>query len=73
MEKQLTRDSLAATNERVTVLARELGVDAELVLAGEVPRTEENEMAILELEGELEVRRSLEEALRSLESLELCG
>lgn len=73
LEKKLARDSLAITRERITVLARDLGVDIELVLSGAVPRTEKNELALLELEGELEMRRSLEEALRSLESLEVCG
>jgi len=48
-------------------------VTEEQVLAGTVVRTEANEMALLELEGELAIRRSLEEALRSLESLELCS
>lgn len=72
-EKKLAHDSLAATNERITTLARQLGVDIGQILAGTVPRTEENEMALLELEGELEIRRSLEEAIRSLESLELCA
>ena len=73
LEKKLARDSLATAGERITVLARDLGVDIEQVLSGRVPRTEENELALLELEGELEIRRSLEEALRSLESLEVCG
>jgi len=73
LEKKLTRDSLATTNERITTLAREVGVDINHLLAGNVSRTEENEMALLELEGELAIRRSLEDALRSLESLEVCG
>lgn len=73
LEKKLTRDSLAATEQRIATLAKELGVDIEEILAGRVARTEESEMALLELEGELEMRRSLEEALRSLESLEVCG
>jgi len=73
LEKKLTRDSLVVTNERIATLAKELGVDVDRVLAGLVSRTEQNEMALLELEGELEIRRTLEEALRSLESMELCG
>lgn len=73
LEKKLTRDSLAVTNERIATLAKTLGIDVDRILAGAVARTEENEMAILELEGELEIRRVLEEALHSLESVELCG
>ena len=72
-ETKLTRDSLALTNERITKLADTSGVGIEELLEGSVSRTEENEMALLELEGELEIRRSLEEALSNLESMELCG
>lgn len=73
MEKKMVRGSLATTNERITALTRELSVTVDQVLAGTVARTEANEMALLELEGELAIRRSLEEALRSLDSLELCS
>jgi hypothetical protein len=72
-EKTLVRGSLAVTNERITALTRELSVTVDQILAGTVPRMEANEMALLELEGELAIRRSLEDALRSLDSLELCG
>ena len=73
IEKKLARESLAVTNERITSLAQQLNVTVEQIHTGKVSRTEENEMALLELEGELEIRRSLEEALRSLDSLEVCG
>jgi len=73
LEKKLVRGSLATTNERIAALAQELRVDEHAVLAGTVPRTEANEMALLELEGELAIRTSLEDALRSLDSLELCS
>lgn len=73
IEKKLARESLAVTNERITALAQQLNVTVEQILAGNVSRTEENEMALLEFEGELDIRRSLEEALRSLDSLEVCG
>ena len=69
----MVRGSLATTNERIAALTRELSVTVDQVLAGTVARTEANEMAFLELEGELAIRGSLEEALRSLDSLELCS
>ncbi len=72
-ETKLVRDGLAATNERIAVLTHELGVTESDLLEGTVGRTEANELPLLELEGELAVRRSLEDALRSLNSLELCG
>ncbi|MDE3019166.1 MAG: hypothetical protein KGO52_13295 [Nitrospirota bacterium] len=73
MEKKMVRGSLATTNERIAALTHEWSVTADQVLSGTVSRTEANEMALLELEGELAIRRSLEEALRSLDSLELCS
>ncbi len=72
IETKLTRDSLRTTDERIATLAGRLGVTPEQVLAGAVPRTEENEALLLDLEGELELRRLLQEALRHLDELEVC-
>lgn len=72
METKLTRDSLKTSEDRIAALTRQLGVTADQVLTGSVPRTEENEHALLDLEGELELRRTLQEALRHLEQLEVC-
>lgn len=73
LETKLVRDSLGVTNERIALLLHELRVSEADVLAGTVNRTESSELPLIELEGELAVRRSLEDALRSLTSLELCG
>lgn len=72
IEKKLTRDSLKTSEDRITVLTRQLGVTADEVLEGSVTRIEENEQALLELEGELELRRTLQDTLRHLEQLEVC-
>ena len=72
MEKKLTRDSLKTSDDRIAVLTRQLGITVAHVLEGSVPRTEENEQALLELEGEMELRRTLQDALRHLEQLEVC-
>ena len=72
-ETKLVRDSLVVTNERIAALTHELDVTESDLLAGTVGHTEANELPLLELEGELAIRRSLEDALRSLTSLELCG
>ncbi len=72
MEKKLTRDSLKTTEDRIATLARELGVAPTQVLEGTVTRTEENEQALLELEGELELRRTLQQTLGHLDQLEVC-
>jgi hypothetical protein len=72
MEKKLTRDSLKTTEDRITALTRELGIASVQVLEGAVTRTEENEQALLELEGELELHRTLQNTLRHLDQLEVC-
>jgi hypothetical protein len=72
MEKKLTRDSLMISEGRITALVRQLGVTVDQVLEGSVPRREENEQALLDLEGELELRRTLQDTLKHLEQLEVC-
>lgn len=73
LEKKLIRDSLMLTSERITELARCADVEPDQLLTGTVTRHESNEMLLLELEGELAIRRSLEESLRHLDSLQICG
>lgn len=72
MEAKLTRDSLRTTENRITTLAQQLDVTPDQVLAGAVHRTENNEALLLDLEGELELRRLLQDTLRHLEQLEVC-
>jgi hypothetical protein len=72
MEAKLTRDSLRTTENRITTLAQQLDVTPDQVLAGAVQRTENNEALLLDLEGELELRRLLQDTLRHLEQLEVC-
>ena len=72
MEKKLTRDSLAISEGRITALVRQLGVTVDQVLEGAIAREEENEQALLDLEGELELRRTLQDILKHLEQLEVC-
>ena len=72
METKLTRDSLHRTDVRIATLAGRLGVTPEQLLACAVPRTADNEALLLDLEGELELRRALQDTLRHLEQLEIC-
>jgi hypothetical protein len=72
MEKKITRDSLRIAEERIAGLVQQLDTTIEQVLAGTVPRTEETEQVFLDLEGELELRRILEDTLKHLEQLEVC-
>lgn len=73
LETKLVRHGLAATNERIAALTLALHVTEDDLLSGTVARTAANELPLLDLEGELAIRRTLEDALRSLNSLELCG
>jgi hypothetical protein len=47
-------------------------VDPDLLLAGEVPHPEEQDMDLLELEGELAILRHLRDQVETLEHLTLC-
>jgi hypothetical protein len=72
MENKITRDSLAISEGRISALVRQLGVTVDQVLGGVVARREENEQDLLDLEGELELRRTLQNTLTHLEQLEVC-
>jgi hypothetical protein len=71
-QKRLVSQSLARTEDRIQQLADRLQVDPARLMAGEIPHPEEKDMELLELEGELELRRHLREQLEILERLKLC-
>ena len=70
--KRLLLQSVERTQERIQTLATELQVDTDLLLAGNVPHPEEQDMDLLELEGELEILRHLREQVETLDHLTLC-
>jgi hypothetical protein len=61
METKLIRDSLRTTEDRIAALTQQLDITPDQVLADAVRRTEDNEALLLDLEGELELRRVLQE------------
>lgn len=71
-QKRIISQSLILTEERIQQLASKLKVNPDLLLAGKVPHPENQEMDILELEGELEILRHLREQLEGLEHLTIC-
>ena len=71
-QKRLLSQSLARTQERIQELAAHLQVDPNRLLAGEVPHPEDQDMDLLELEGELEILRHFREQLAHLERLTIC-
>jgi hypothetical protein len=71
-QKRILLQSLTKTEENIRQLAARLGVDTDLLLAGKVTHTEEQDLDLLELEGELEISRHLREQLESLEHLTIC-
>ena len=71
-QKQIISQSLARTEEKILQLAKQMQVDPDLLMAGKVPHPGNQDMDLLELEGELEIRRHLREQLESLEHLTIC-
>jgi len=71
-QKRILSQSLAQTQERIQQLATQLQVNPNLLLAGKIPHPEDQDMDLLELEGELEILRHLREQLESLEKLTIC-
>jgi len=71
-QKSILTQSLVKTEERIKQLASELKVNPDLLLAGKVPHPENQDMDLLELEGELEIRRHLQDQLESLDHLIIC-
>jgi len=62
-----------AMDERIRELAKNLGVNIDKLMRGEVKHTASNDMQLLELEGEIEILRHLETEIKELESVEICG
>jgi len=71
-QKRLLLQSLVRTEERIQQVAAHLQVNPNLLLAGEIPHPEDQDMDLLELEGELELHRHLRDQLESLDRLKLC-
>ena len=71
--KHLLAQSVSHTSARVQQLATQLQVDPDMLLAGKVPHPDEQDMELLELEGELEILRHLREQSTTLDRLTLCA
>ena len=70
--KHLLTQSITCTQGRVQQLASQLHVDLDLLQAGQAPHPENQDMDLLELEGELEILRHLQEQVETLTRLTLC-
>lgn len=71
-QKRILSQSLSQTEERIRQLATQLQVNPDLLMAGEIPHPENQDMNLLELEGEMEISRHLREQIENLEHLTLC-
>ena len=71
-QKRILSQSLTQAQERIQELATRLHINPDLLLTGQVPHPENQDMDLLELEGELEIRRHLQEQLESLDHLIIC-
>jgi len=72
-EKRIISETLRITREKVSRLSKELSVDVDSLMKGDVAHTEANDMQLIELEGEAEILRHLESELNELELLEICN
>lgn len=72
-EKRIIQHSLSATRQKVDTLAKNLSVDVNKLMRGEVEHPDPADMELLELEGEIEILRHLEIELKEIESIEICG
>ena len=71
-ERRLLLDAATRTRQKASELALKTGADLDALEAGLFPHPESQDMDLLELEGELQLLRSLQEQLRILESIEIC-
>lgn len=71
-EKRILTQSLKVTREKVNFLAKNLAIDTDKLLMGEVKHTESNDMQLIELEGEIGILKHLEAELNELETLKIC-
>ncbi len=71
-EKRILSETARAAREKIDRLARELAVDVNKLMKGEVEHSESNEMQLIELEGEVEILKHLEVEINELDSVEIC-
>ena len=69
---RLLSQSVGRTEARVRELTAKLHVDPEALLRGEVRHPEGDDLALLELEGEIEILGELREQLDSLRRTRIC-
>ena len=71
-EKKLLKNSIRISGKRVKALAARLSIDTNQILAGKVIHREDQDMELIELEGELEILKRHEQQLSLLESIAIC-
>ncbi len=71
-EKRILMDTIRITKEKIDTLAKSLGVDIDKLMMDKIEHTESNEMQLIELEGEIEILKHLEDELKALETVEIC-
>lgn len=71
-ERLLLVDAATRTRQKANDLALKTGADLPALEAGLFPHAEAQDMDLLELEGELELLKNIEDQLRILESIEIC-
>jgi hypothetical protein len=73
-ERKVIEQGIAKTEKNVRRLVKSLGLRAsELEKLDKVERDEENELALIELEGELAILARLKDRKKNLGSMVICG
>ncbi len=71
-EKRIISESIRLAKKKIERLAKDIVVDVDKLIRGEVEHTEANDMQLIELEGEIEIMKHHECELKELESVEIC-
>lgn len=71
-ERKILRHSIEKVSSRITVLSESLSVNPAALIAGEIPHSEGDEMDLIELEGEIETLKHLQQQHNEMESVKVC-
>jgi len=71
-EKKILVNSIRISKQKIETLSKSLSVDINKLMDGEVEHKDSEDMQLIELEGEMEILKNLEQELKALEDVEIC-
>jgi len=72
LEKKIIEQSITKTKGNIDRLLTTLKIDLKTFLKGNIEHSDENDMLLLELEGEVAFLQRLQDKLASLDELKIC-